>query len=573
MKNISSLIIGLSLLFFCMTGLCNGSTDNPTGGQSNASAANTLSIMSSPELNSLTTIWASEYGKLNPSIKITIANISGNQANANSQLSFISDEFPEAIGDGRNWKMMVGRNAIVPFVNAKNPMLNEIYRQGISAEKFTQLFTEPGKQNWKSMINGGQNEAIKCYIIDNESVKSNITDFTRANSKATTNSNSAAINCTPIATATEIISAIDKDIYAIGLCRLTDVRDASTNGIMQNIKLLPIDKNGNGRIDNFENIYENMDTFTRGVWIGKYPKALCGSIYAVSSNKPTDKNTLAFLTWVTTDGQKFLNQNGYSILVSTEVKSNIDALSNPEIIQTQGSNKPFISSAWMIILIGLAVIGLIVTIVFRYMRNQITIESNENIEIIPALNENSVLAPKGVYFDKTHTWAFMEKDGNVKIGVDDFLQHITGTLTRINMKEPGETIRKGEKILTIMRDGKQLNIYAPISGIIKEQNQILKSDSSLINSSPYAEGWVYLIEPKNWVREIQFMFMSEKYKEWLEDEFSRLKDFFSLSVKSNTAVYAHIIIQDGGELTDNVLADLGPEVWEDFQTKFIDTSR
>jgi len=207
------------------------------------------------------------------------------------------------------------------------------------------------------------------------------------------------------------------------------------------------------------------------------------------------------------------------------------------------------------------------------MRNQMATESSENIDITPVLNENSVLAPKGVYFDKTHTWAFMEKDGNVKIGVDDFLQHITGTLTRINMKESGETVRKGEKILTIMRDGKQLNIYAPISGIIKEQNQILKSDSSLINSSPFAEGWVYLIEPKNWVREIQFMFMSEKYKEWLEDEFSRLKDFFSVSVKSNATVYAHIILQDGGELTDNVLADLGPEVWEDFQTKFIDTSR
>ena len=573
MKNISSLFIGLSLLFYCMTGLCNGPTDNPTGGQPNTSAANTLSIMSSPELNSLTTIWASEYGRLNPSLKITINNISGNQINANSQLSFISDEFSEAIGDETNWKIIVGRDAIVPIVNAKNPMLNEIYRQGISAEEFTQLFTEPEKQNWKSMLSGGQNEAIKCYIIDNESVKSNITKFTQANSKAISNPNSIAINCIPIATATEIISAINKDIYAIGLCKLTDVRDASTNDIMQNIKLLPIDKNGNGRIDNFENIYENMDTFTRGVWIGKYPKALCGSIYALSSSKPTDKNTLAFLTWVTIDGQKFLNQNGYSILVSTEVKSNIDALANPEIIQAQSSNKPFISTAWLIILIGLAVIGLVVIIVFRYMRNQMATESSENIDITPVLNENSVLAPKGVYFDKTHTWAFMEKDGNVKIGVDDFLQHITGTLTRINMKESGETVRKGEKILTIMRDGKQLNIYAPISGIIKEQNQILKSDSSLINSSPFAEGWVYLIEPKNWVREIQFMFMSEKYKEWLEDEFSRLKDFFSVSVKSNATVYAHIILQDGGELTDNVLADLGPEVWEDFQTKFIDTSR
>jgi hypothetical protein len=94
-----------------------------------------------------------------------------------------------------------------------------------------------------------------------------------------------------------------------------------------------------------------------------------------------------------------------------------------------------------------------------------------------------------------------------------------------------------------------------------------------MNSSPFTDGWVYLIEPKNWLREIQFLSMGENYQEWLQAEFTRLKDFFAASVRSNTAVYAHIILQDGGELTDNVLADLEPEVWEDFQTKFIDTSK
>ena len=34
-----------------------------------------------------------------------------------------------------------------------------------------------------------------------------------------------------------------------------------------------------------------------------------------------------------------------------------------------------------------------------------------------------------------------------------------------------------------------------------------------------------------------------------------------------------LVLQDGGELSDNILSNLGPEVWEDFQTKFIDPSR
>jgi hypothetical protein len=34
-----------------------------------------------------------------------------------------------------------------------------------------------------------------------------------------------------------------------------------------------------------------------------------------------------------------------------------------------------------------------------------------------------------------------------------------------------------------------------------------------------------------------------------------------------------VVLQDGGELRDGVLTDKAPEVWEEFQTKFIDTAR
>ena len=68
------------------------------------------------------------------------------------------------------------------------------------------------------------------------------------------------------------------------------------------------------------------------------------------------------------------------------------------------------------------------------------------------------------------------------------------------------------------------------------------------------------------------MIMAEKYTEWIKYEFSRLKDFFAASLKANTSEYSHIVLQDGGDIKDNILADFGPEVWEDFQTKFIDAS-
>jgi len=564
MKTSSFFIISLSLLLFCNKGLCNANADGQTGSPNNASTANTLNILSSPELNKLAANWADEFGKTNPTLKIAVKDLPENQIPEGSSLSFVSDENQELINDETKWKMVIGRDAVVPIINAKNPLLNEIYRQGISTEKLAQLLANPEKQEWKSLILTDQNSPIHYYIVDNTAVKIAVQNFAKTDLVVS--------NTASVATAEELLSVVQKDIYAIGFCKLTDVRDANTNNFRTNIKILPIDKNKNGRLDSFENIYANMDAFTRGVWIGKHPRALCGNIYVVATSKPTDKNTLDFLSWINANGQKYLNANGYSNLASVEKQANLDVLAIPELLVDQ-AERPLMSRTWLMVIIAFVTVMIILAGAVRYAKNRKANVPDEDIEITPAFDENSILAPKGIYFDKSHTWAFMQQDGNVKIGLDDFLQHVTGSITRIKMKEPGEKVRKGEKILTIIQNGKQLNISSPISGIIREQNQTLATNSSILNDAPYAEGWVYLIEPKNWLREIQFLFMAEKYKEWLQDEFVRLKDFLAASVRSNTNVYAHVILQDGGELTDNVLADLGPEVWEDFQNNFINTAK
>jgi hypothetical protein len=65
--------------------------------------------------------------------------------------------------------------------------------------------------------------------------------------------------------------------------------------------------------------------------------------------------------------------------------------------------------------------------------------------------------------------------------------------------------------------------------------------------------------------------MGGKYEKWIKNEFSRLKEFFAGTFNPSTEGLTNVL-QDGGELKDGILADLGPEVWEDFQTYFLDQS-
>lgn len=564
MKNMLCIFAGLSILLLSNQIYCNGASDNQNAIQSKSSSGSTINISCTRELQNLATNLVDEYSKLKPTVKVTFTGINNQSLDKDNSLCLVSGDNTEISNDKTAWKILVGREVIVPVTNSKNPLLEEINRQGISSDEFSILFSNTDKQNWKNILGDVQNAQIHYYLLDNESVKGSIANYLQTNPSFT--------NGIVVKSENELISALTNDVYAIGFCNLTGIVDLKTNEIMENIKIIPIDKNMNGRVDNFENIYENLSSLTRGVWIGKYPVSLGENVYAVSENKPTDENTLAFLTWLTTDGQHLLNSNGFCDLANIEKQSNLLALANSEISVVQ-PDKTDTAGLWVIILISFLSLGFVVTGLVFSRRNKKSQASAKIFKINSSLDENSILAPKGLYFDKTHTWAFMEQNGDVKVGIDDFLQHITGTLTRIKMKAPGEKIRRGEKILTINHDGKQLDIFSPVTGTIKEQNQLLTADSSRINTSPYSEGWVYSMEPLNWLREIQLMFMADKYKEWVKDELTRLKDFFGTSVRSNNTLYAQVVLQDGGELTDNVLADLGPEVWEEFQRNFINTSK
>jgi glycine cleavage system H lipoate-binding protein len=373
----------------------------------------------------------------------------------------------------------------------------------------------------------------------------------------------------------DLISAIQEDPYSIGICKVPDIIDTRNQNLPSQVELLPIDNNGNGQIDYKENIYGDLDAFSRGVWIGKYPRALSSNIYSVSASQPTSESEVAFLKWVLTDGQRLLDNHRFTNLEQNERIAKVKLIDVYNINTAESVNYavqrvPLFHNIFFLTLLALIAMILFVTVAGILVTQKEKLDSTKNLVVQRSVfNEDLVESPPGLYFDLSHTWAFMETNGMVRIGIDDFLQHVTGPLTRVKMKEPGVRIKKGRKVISIIQDGKQLDICSPISGIIREKNNKLISNSLLINSSPYSEGWIYMIEPSNWIKEIQYLFMWNKYREWLANEFSRLKEFLNNSVRYESVEYAHVL-QDGGELEDRILENLGPEIWEEFQTNFIE---
>ena len=177
--------------------------------------------------------------------------------------------------------------------------------------------------------------------------------------------------------------------------------------------------------------------------------------------------------------------------------------------------------------------------------------------------------PQGIYYCKNHTWAYLEKNGAARVGLDDLLLHIVGEIQFKNLKNSGDTIQKGDLIAEIEHGGKVLSIYAPVSGEILNKNSALQNDPSMMSDDPYGKGWIYKIKPYAWKAETNSYYLAEEASVWSQQELNRFKDFIAQSMKNYSSEPATLILQDGGEISENALTELPEEAWKDFQQDFL----
>ncbi|MFW5705699.1 MAG: hypothetical protein ACOCX8_01735 [Bacteroidota bacterium] len=524
------------------------------------------SLMVSPDLRELGTALATAYQQENPGIKLQVSgltrdNLSGMVRNGDI-LAIITEKHLDELKGSDFWKAPVGRDVIVPVLNKKNPVMEELRQKGMSALDMVEMLCKRSPPEWGYIGEAGEGARVHCFMLNDEAVQNAMATFT--------GKSRYELKARVLPDASSVIKAVNNDRYAIGFCSLADIVNAENQIVAENICILPIDKDGDGRITHHERIYDDMSEFCRAVWIGKYPQELILNLYAVSGSQPGNTWEIPFLKWLLTSGQHELEATGYTGLTGTEKNSAMASLMPQEEQIAAATDRYSLFKAILIILAVLLVAAVVVSLILRSRRKNTLSSVDLPPKDRPHLKEQDMKFPAGLHYDKTHTWEFREKDGNVRIGISDFLQHIAGTFTNISMKKTGDTVKKNDPVLWLMQDGKQLTVYSPVSGTIVQANQSLKTDPTLINESPYDKGWLYVIEPSNWSREVEFLKVAENYREWLRFELVRLRDFLAVKALGSEVRQHHVNYQDNDELFDGVLMNFGPEVWEDFQKNFID---
>ncbi len=101
--------------------------------------------------------------------------------------------------------------------------------------------------------------------------------------------------------------------------------------------------------------------------------------------------------------------------------------------------------------------------------------------------------PDDLYYDKEHNWARI--DGNTAtIGLTDFGQALANEIVYVETPRIGRTIEQAKPFMSL-ESGKWVGrVKAILSGRIVEANEELEWESTLVNDSPYGDGWFTKVE-------------------------------------------------------------------------------
>lgn len=523
-------------------------------------------VYSRQELTPLANSLINSFRKSHPNLEIKVSVIPTdlNECLKNStNLVLIPQEELHKINHSDLWNILVAREVIIPVTNSHNPYMDQIRLKGIAPSELSGII-KAGHGNWGNLLKTDNQQPVDLFIISDKTVKQSISDFS--------NLKMNALNIKELKSMEEFLEAIKNNPQSIGFCKSNELIQKKLSDSEGFICLLPFDKNENGKLDYYEDIYDTPEKLQRGAWIGKYPKPLIRNYYLTGSGITENRVANKFTNWILTEGQSIIADYGLNELAFFERSSNLDKILQSDIIIEPKSSHSVVQKIILTVFLIFLAAGFIITFLNFFIRKKPSNRQVINPDYPEILDEKNISLPEGLYFDKTHTWIFMEKDGLVRIGINDFLPRITGKISRIINKNPGENIKRNEPILTLVQNGKHITLYAPVSGTISEYNKTLQDEPSLINLMPYSNGWIYLIKPSNWIRETGFYKMTLSYREWLKSELIRLKDIFAVSINASQDKPVQLLLQEGGSLPVNLMENMPPETWEDFQKNFIDSS-
>jgi glycine cleavage system H protein len=116
-------------------------------------------------------------------------------------------------------------------------------------------------------------------------------------------------------------------------------------------------------------------------------------------------------------------------------------------------------------------------------------------------------------YTKDHEWVRVE-DKLARIGITDHAQTELTEIVFVELPSGGKEVKVGEVLGNVESVKTVSEVFAPVSGTVKEANGKLVDSPELLNKDPYSQGWIALVEMTD-PSELSSLMSADDYKRLL----------------------------------------------------------
>ncbi|ABS26005.1 glycine cleavage system protein H [Anaeromyxobacter sp. Fw109-5] len=160
--------------------------------------------------------------------------------------------------------------------------------------------------------------------------------------------------------------------------------------------------------------------------------------------------------------------------------------------------------------------------------------------------------PAGVHLHPGHTWARLEDDGLVAVGVDDFAHKLVGP-ARVELPAVGAIVAQGEPALAMGDQARTVPLLSPIDGTVVAVNAKIRDGKEPLED-PYGAGWLFKVKAPRLAANLRQLLTDGPARHFVEDAGERLALRMSPEL-------AHVL-QDGGAPIHGIAHALAGDDWE-----------
>ena len=291
---------------------------------------NTITVSGAWALYPMMVKWAEEYQKIHPDVVIEVSAGGAGKGMADVLAGLVDigmvsrDIYQEEIDKGAFY-VSVAKDAVVPTVNADNPVLQDLLTRGVTKQIFYGIFITGNVITWGQVVGTGETSEIHVYTRSDACGAAETWGkyLGKKQDDLTANPRATGVYADP-----GLLAAVQGDSLGIGYNNINYAYDPSTKLPVAGTRPVPIDLNGNGTIDENENFYDNIETIVHAIQIGAYPSPPARDLHLVAKGG-WNETTKAFVGWILTDGRQYVPETGYINLSQEKLQQELAKLAEP----------------------------------------------------------------------------------------------------------------------------------------------------------------------------------------------------------------------------------------------------